>query len=94
MPTADGPCALANSAAWPLVLPVQQEVDLALLVADHVLALVPPHGREAHALEQLAHAVRIGSRELHKFEAVRAQGVLEKIGHAFTPSAGHLVPPR
>ena len=37
-------------------LHVQDEIDVALLVAQHVLGAVARHGREAHGLEQCAPA--------------------------------------
>ncbi|MDT4831602.1 hypothetical protein FQZ97_651190 [compost metagenome] len=55
---------------------VQDEVDRALAVQQHVLVAVLGDGHEAHALEHLAHRDRIGCRVLDEFEAVGAHRVL------------------
>ena len=57
-------------------LGVDDEVDLALAVQQHVLVAVARHRPEAHALEHLAHGLRVGRGEFDEFKPVRAHGVL------------------
>ncbi len=56
---------------------VQDEVHIALLVADHVLGAVPGGGDEAHRLQLGGDAGRVGAGELDELEAVGAQRIFE-----------------
>jgi len=51
-------------------LGVDDEVDIALLVEQHVLVAVPGDRLEAHALEQLAERLGSARRVLDELEAV------------------------
>src|SRR5690606_4327885 len=76
-------------------LHVEDEVDVALLVAEHVLRAVFRDGRKAERLEQLRELVWIGRGEFDELETVSAQRVFENIGHE-NPStfAKDIYPPR
>src|SRR2546426_2857823 len=62
-------------------LGVDDEVDVALLVEQHVLVAVPGDRLEAHALEQLAERPGIGHRVLDELEAVGLDRVVAQLGH-------------
>src|SRR3989442_10489140 len=62
-------------------LGVDDEVDVALLVEQHVLVAVPSDRLEAHALEQLAERPGIGHRVLDELEAVGLDRVVPQLGH-------------
>jgi hypothetical protein len=56
-------------------LAVDDEVDPALAIEDHVLGAVLRDRREAHLLEERAQLLGIGSGVLHELETVGAHGV-------------------
>src|SRR5665213_557023 len=63
-------------------LHVEDEVDAALLVAQHVLGAVARHCGESHGLKYPREPFRIRAGELHEFEAVGAEWIVEQIrGH-------------
>ena len=62
-------------------LGVDDEVDVALLVEQHVLVAVPGDRLEAQALEQLAERTGIGHRVLDELEAVGLDRVVAQLGH-------------
>jgi len=70
---------LAESRGLALRLHVEDEVDVALAEAEHVLGPVLRHRREAHLLEQALEPLRLGRGELHEFEAIGAERVLEEV---------------
>ncbi len=70
---------------------VQDEVDVALLVADHVLGAVPGGGHKAQRLELTGHASRVGAGEFDELEAVGAQRIVEQL--ALRLLGGHGAPP-
>lgn len=55
---------------------VEDEVDAALAVQQHILVSVPCHGLEAHALEHPAHGHRVGRGVFDEFKPVCAHGVV------------------
>jgi hypothetical protein len=93
---ADARAVLAREALRERIgLRIQDEVDRALAVQQHVLVAVLGHGREAHALEHLAHGDRIRCRVFDEFEAVGAHGVLPGreggcvgLAHVRSPESG------
>src|SRR6266403_267592 len=62
-------------------LGVDDEVDVALLVEQHVLVAMAPDRLEAHALEQLAERPGVGHRVLDELEAVGLDRVVPQLGH-------------
>ena len=64
-----------------LRLAVNDEVDVALPVQQHVLAAVAGDQTEAHLLEQRLQQVGRGRGELDEFEAHQAHWVVEQISH-------------
>src|SRR5882762_5209538 len=62
-------------------LGVDDEVDIALLVEQHVLVAVPGDRLEAQALEQFAERPGIGHRVLDELEAVGLDRVVAQLGH-------------
>jgi hypothetical protein len=67
---------------------VDDEVDLALPVQQHVLVAVAGDGHEAHALEQRAHRGRVRRGVLDELEAVGAHRVVPGgEGHRVSPVA-------
>ncbi len=56
---------------------IDDEVDFALTVQGHVLALVPGDRREAHLREQVAKKRRIGRRIFDELEPVGPHRVVE-----------------
>ena len=68
-------------------LHVEDEVDVALREAQHVLGAVPGDGREAHQLEQPLQPLRLGRGELDELEAVGAERIVEQVAaHGLSPS--------
>ena len=65
-----------------LGLAVDDEVDVALPVQQHVLAAVARDQAEAELLEQRLQHVGRGRRELDELEPHQAHGVVDRIGHA------------
>jgi hypothetical protein len=64
-----------------LRLAVDDEVDVALPVQQHVLAAVSGNKTEAHLLEQRLQQARRRRGELDEFEAHQAHRVVEQISH-------------
>ena len=64
---------------------VDDEVDVALAVEQHVLAAVARHQGEAHLLEQGLQGVGGRRGEFHELEAAQAHGVVEQISHERSP---------
>ena len=62
-------------------LHVQDEVDVALLVANDILRPVPRHGREAERLEQFPQLVRIGRGVFDELEPIGAQRIVKQVSH-------------
>jgi len=62
-------------------LAVDDEVDPALAVQQHVLGAVARHQREAQHLEVRLDHVGRGRGELHELEALQAHRVVEQVGH-------------
>jgi hypothetical protein len=63
-----------------LWLHVQDEVDVALPEAQHVLGAMPRDSREAHRLEQRLQRLRLWRGEFDELEAVRAERIVEQVG--------------
>jgi hypothetical protein len=68
-----------------LRLAVDDEVDVALAVQQHVLAAVARHQGEAHLLEQGLQGVGGGCGEFDELEAAQAHGIVKQIGHEESP---------
>ena len=62
-------------------LHVQDEVDVALLVANDILRAMLRDRREAEALEQLAQRMRVGRGVFDELEAVSAKWIVEQVCH-------------
>jgi len=57
------------------VLHVQDEINAALLEAQHVFGPMARYGGEPHCLERPTQCLRVWTRKLHEFEPVSAERV-------------------
>jgi hypothetical protein len=60
-------------------LHVQYEIDIALLVPQHVLGPVPRHGGEPHGFEDLRQRLGIRAGELDELEPVGTERIFVEI---------------